>query len=932
MGRERHKIVFELFNKVVDRPDSEREAFLRRESGGDDSLVEEVLRLLTHDPGSVKSEPKDTAPNLVDTMIDEYRLVKILGSGGMGEVYLAEQERPIRRQVALKVIKLGMDTKEVIARFKSERQALAMMDHVNIAKIHSAGTTQEGRPYFVMEYVKGIAITNFCNRHRLSTKERLRLFIHVCWAVHHAHQKGIIHRDLKPSNVLVVNQDENWIPKVIDFGIATATNSYDTIGTMFTEQGQLIGTPEYMSPEQAEISGRNVDTTTDVYTLGVLLYELLTDLLPFEPGTLRAAGYDEIRRIIREVEPAKPSSRLSTRGDRATTIANNRKSSASALFKHIRGELDWITMRALEKERSRRYQSASGLALDIERFLRDEPVVAGPPSTTYRASKLIKKHKRAVGSFLAVVAALAIGLGVSTTMFFRAENAREEAEIETQKAESINTFLQDMLGSVNPAHKGKEVTVRQALDEAASQVDTDLAAQPQIQAAVRSTIGLTYVALGLYDSADLHLTAALATRQKVFGDDHPEVAAGIYNLASLRNIQGKYTEAESLYLEAVDIRKRLFGPEHVAVAAALGGLGSVYSSQGRYAEAEPILKQTLTMQRKLLGDGHADVAEGLNSLALLLQEEGNYAEAEAMFREALTIRRELFGEEHPATAVSIGNLGLVLRLQGDYAAAEGFYRKAISIDRKLHGDEHKELAAKLHNLSTILKIQGQYAEAEVLSREALDTVNKCFGEDHLNASYCLTTLAGILAYREKYDEAESLYLKAIDIRKGSFGEEHSTIALSMNELAGLLQTRGRYREAESWYRKALAMQEKILGGNHPDIARSLHNLASLLVERGEDGEAEAILRRCLGIRKEKLPPGHSLTASGSMLLGDILVRKGQFEEAETHLVPSCSILGTSTVLTLERKRNAFRSVIALYEAWGKPGEMAQWRERMAVVE
>jgi len=967
VDEERHNRIFELFHATVVLPEEERAAFLSGESGGDDSLIEEVSKLLAHDPGSLRNAPQSAAPDLVGTVIDQYRLLELLGSGGMGEVYLAEQEEPIRRKVALKVIKLGMDTKEVIARFRSERQALAMMDHVNIAKIHDAGATPEGRPYFVMEHVDGVPITLYCDRHRLATRERLGLFVQICQAIHHAHQKGIIHRDIKPSNVLVSRQDGVAIPKVIDFGVAKATSRDRTESTVLTVQGQIVGTPEYMSPEQAEMSGRFVDTTTDVYSLGVLLYELLTGMLPFESGVLRMADFDEIRRIIREDEPAKPSSRLSTPGDQAILAARNRQTSITALTRRVRGELDWITMRALEKDRHRRYQSASEFALDIERYLRDEPVVAGPPSTTYRMTKLIKRHKRAVGMLSVIVVALAIGLGVSTTMFFRAESAREQAVSEARKAERINTFMQEMLGSVNPAEMGMDVTVRQALDEAAAKVDTELTDQPEIQAAVRSTIGTTYAALGLYDAAEIHLTEALATRKRVLGDEHPDVARGLHNLAALREMQGDYAEAERLFEEALTMRKAIFGDEHEEVAAGLVRLGTVYSFQGRYAEAEPVLRDALTLQRSLLGEEHADVADGLNNLATLLQrqgeyaeaeplfreslalrralfgdnhphvastlnelatllqEQGRYAEAEAVFQEALAMRRELFGVEHPQTAASLGNLAVVLRMQGKYSEAEEYYREAIATQERLFGEEHPDMAANLHNLGTVLKIQGRYAEAEPFSRRSVAMTKKAFGDEHPHVATCLATLAGLLARQDKDAEAEAMYLKALAMRRKAFGEEHAVIALNLNDLGIFYQALGRYEEAEARYLDGLAMQEKLLGPDHPDVARSLHGLATLLIDRGESEEAEPILRRCLEIRREALPEGHVLTAEANMLFGDILVRQERYAEAEPLLVSGCVTVDDSTAVTTKRKKEAHESVITLYEAWGKPAEAAEWR-------
>ncbi len=886
MDSDRHKIVSDLFGRASRLPASERETFLKKACGGDDSLVAEVLALLAHDPGTIAQSGEPAAANLIGTRIGQYTLVETLGSGGMGEVYLAEQEQPIRRQVALKIIKLGMDTKEVIARFESERQALAMMDHVNIAKVFDAGATEQGRPFFVMELVKGIPITLYCDRHRLSTRKRLLLFAQVCHAIHHAHQKGIIHRDIKPSNVLVYNQDGEAIPKVIDFGVAKATSQHLTERTMFTKQGQLIGTPEYMSPEQADLTEVHVDTTSDVYSLGVLLYELLTGALPFESDTLRAAAFDEIRRIIREEEPPKPSARLSALGEGASDIAGLRQVSLSALTRRVRGELDWITMRAMEKDRSRRYQSASECALDIERFLRDEPVVAGPPSAAYRLTKLAKRHRRAFASLAAVVAALALGLGFSTTMFFKAESAREAAESEARKAERINVFLQDMLGSAHPAEQGRDVTVREVLDEAAIQIETELGEQAEIRAAVRNTIGATYSELGLYDAAERHLRESLATRQRILGGDHPDVAKGLNDLAVL-------------------LRRR-----------------------GELADAEPLMLQTIEMRRRLFGEDHPEIASVLNDYATLLQRQGKYAEAEPAFQQALAMRRRLFGEEHMQVAQGIGNLGLIFRLQGKYDEAEPCYRQALAMLRKLHGEDHPDLAANLHNLATVLKIQGRYAEAELFSREAVAMVKRVFGEDHPHAATCQVTLAGLQAIQKKYAEAEAMYREALAIRKKTLGEEHPNIALNLIDIAILMKAQERYEESESLYREALAMQEKILGEKHPDLGRSLHGLAGVLIDQGRPGQAETLLRRCLEIRREALPEGHVLTARAENLLGDVLVGLRRYAEAETLLVASCSNIEVSSAASADDKRKAVESVIALYRAWGEPTKAAEWEDRL----
>ncbi len=879
MDQDRHERIFELFHAAAALPEAERESFLSRESGGDDSLVTEVVDLLAHDPGSLSPEPWRAAPELIGTVIDQYRLLEILGAGGMGEVYLAEQEEPIRRKVALKIIKLGMDTKEVIARFRSERQALALMDHANIAKIHDAGATKEGRPYFVMEFVEGIPITHYCDRHRLTTRERLGLFVLVCQAIHHAHQKGVIHRDIKPTNVLVSRQDEIAIPKVIDFGVAKATSREQTQSTVLTVQGQLVGTPEYMSPEQAEMSGRFVDTTTDVYSLGVLLYELLTGVLPFESGVLREADFDEIRRIIREDEPAKPSSRLSIPGDQATVAARNRQTSTTALAKRVRGDLDWITMRALEKDRSRRYQSASELALDIERYLRDEPVVAGPPSTTYRMTKLIKRHRRAVGTLAAIVVALAIGLGVSTTMFFRAEIAREQAVNEARKAERINTFMQEMLGSVNPAEMGKDVTVRQALDEAAERVETELTDQPEIMAEVRSTIGNTYAALGLYDAAELHLKEALATRRRVLGDDHPDVATGLHNLATLREMQGDYAEAERLVRQALSLRKAHLGEEHAGVVPGLVRLSTVHLMQGRFDDAETVGLEALRIAESAPAPDELAVAEALENLGNIYVQLGRDDKSETILQRVLAIRENAMGPDHIEVAFALNNLGEHYREHGRYGEAEPLLKRAQAIKEQVLGEDHPSIALGLTNLGNLYIEQGRYEDAEPLLERALGITEKVMGPDHPGAARVLYRLGGICYFREQLAPAERYYQRALAVWEGALGPDHPNVALALMALGDLSVEQDRPDQADSLYRRAIEIMEQALGPDHNNVAFALHGLAGSLHLQQRDAEAEAVLQRALTILEPSLPPDHPGLLQTVATYANLLRESGREQEA-----------------------------------------------------
>ena len=439
-------------------PEQEWDARLEAACEGDESLKHRVWALLrAHaEPKSYLDELPGIAATVVlspiaehpGTTIGRYKLLEEIAEGGMGVVYMAEQREPVRRKVALKIIKPGMDTREVIARFEAERQALAMMDHLNIAKVFDAGETASGRSYFVMELVRGISLTDYCDQNELTTRERLELFVQVCHAVQHAHQKGIIHRDLKPSNVMVTLYDGVPVPKIIDFGIAKATTGQLTDRSVFTHYGQMIGTPLYMSPEQAEMSGLDVDTRSDIYSLGMMLYELLTGSTPFDPERVQKAGYDEIRRMIREDEPPRPSARISTLGAAATTISTHRKTDPVKLSQLLQRDLDWIVMKALQKDRTRRYQTASDFARDIERYLHDEPVEARPPSLADRAAKWARRHRPLVGSAAGFLVLSTIGLAISTLLVAH-ERSRTEAAYEVKDQQLIATQKAEQLAKNN---------------------------------------------------------------------------------------------------------------------------------------------------------------------------------------------------------------------------------------------------------------------------------------------------------------------------------------------------------------------------------------------------------------------------------------------------------------------------------------------------
>ena len=531
----------------------------------------------SEDP-KINQHPHGESPARPIPPIGHYVLRERIGEGGFGEVYLAEQTEPVKRRVALKILKAGMETKAVLARFEAERQALALMDHPNIAKVFDAGETERGLPYFVMELVKGEPITTYCDRHNLSLRERLELFVPVCHAIQHAHHKGIIHRDLKPSNVLVTVSDDRPIPKVIDFGIAKATAAALTEKTLFTEQGQLIGTPEYMSPEQAEMGGLDVDTRTDVYSLGVVLYELLTGALPFDAETLRRAGIARIQEIIRQEEPKKPSTKVSTLGEKSTDAARVRRTDTARLSRQLRGDLDWIVLRAMEKDRTRRYETANGLALDVGRYLRDEPVLAGPPSAVYRMRKFAKRHRVALAFAAVLLASISYATIESNRQRVAAQKARDESE-------AVTDFLSKMLGAVDPGKQGKDVTVRAVLDEAAKTVAEKFEAQPLVRARLMLTMGDVYRRLGHYAEARVLLASSLSIREKALGPDHPDVAMSLTNLANLLSSTGDYAGARPLYERALTIYERAVGPEHPELAETLDGLAVTLRKLGEQKTA-----------------------------------------------------------------------------------------------------------------------------------------------------------------------------------------------------------------------------------------------------------------------------------------------------------------------------------------------------------
>jgi eukaryotic-like serine/threonine-protein kinase len=751
---------------------------------------------------------RDAAKDLAvgTTLSGRYKLIEELGKGGMGSVFLAEQVEPVKRRVALKIIKLGMDTREVVARFEAERQALAVMDHPHIAKVYDAGATETGRPYFVMEFVRGIPLTQYCDKNKLSTDERLELFIPICQAVQHAHQKGVIHRDLKPSNVLVTVQDGRPVPKIIDFGIAKAIDHRLTERTLFTELGQFIGTPEYMSPEQAEMSGLDIDTRSDIYSLGIMLYELLVGVLPFDPKALRSAAFGEIQRIIRETDPPKASTRLVGLGETRKAIADLRRTDPGALQRQLKGDLDWIIMRAIEKDRTRRYETANGLAMDIRRHMNDEPILAHPPRAAYKMAKFVRRHKTGFAAGAAVACALVVGLVLATTGLVRARRAeavaageRDRANQEAVAAGQVSDFLVGLFRVSDPSEAlGNTVTAREILDKGAARMKDELKDQPQIRARLMDTMGVVYKNLGLYKQSAVLLEQALETRRLTLGPDHPSVSESLASLGQLSYESGRYREAERLFRESLDIRRKSSGDEDLKVSDSLNDLAMSLNEQGRYDEAEPLYRQALAIREKVLGDQSPEVAQSLNNLGMFLYRKKAFAEAEQLFRKALGLNRRRFGEEHPEVSANFNNLGLVLRDSGKLTEAEEAFLRTLAMDRKFYGSDHPLYANSLVNLAALQVRMGKYDEAKKNFDEGVEIRGKVFGEDHWDTATARSLLGGCLTKEGQYAQAEGLLTKSLDIIKKQFGQEHPRTQAALRRVVELYEAWGKPKQAAAY--------------------------------------------------------------------------------------------------------------------------------------
>ena len=749
--------------------------------------------------------------------IGPYQLMRKLGEGGMGQVWLAQQTAPVKRTVALKLIRLGRYDEEVLQRFQAERQSLAMMDHPAIAKVFDAGTTADGQPYFVMECVQGIPINHYCDQKRLPIKERLALFMKVCEGVQHAHQKAIIHRDLKPANILVTDVDGKPVPRIIDFGIAKATGQDTGDETMVTRVGGFVGTPGYMSPEQADGSG-DVDTRTDVYSLGVILYVLLTGDEPFDASTWKKQRFDEMLRILREVDPPRPSTRVGA-GKSSAQGAGLRSVQVKQLERLLRGDLDWITMKALEKDRTRRYATAIDLAGDIERFLTSQPVIARPANPAYRLRKYVRRHRIGVSVVVGLVLLLA-GFAVMQTIQVR-RIARER-----DRANRITNFMEGMFKVSNPDQaRGNSITAREVLDKASKEIETGLANDPETQAELMGVMGTVYHDLGLYSSAEQLLRRAVEIDERTLGVKNRKTLARMTSLASFLGDAGHYRESEKLGRETLQIQKQVLGVEDPDTLLSMRELSMALTNQGHFAEAERMQREELEIARRVLGPEHPSTIKTEMYLATTVNNQGRYAEAEKIERKVLQTRQRILGADHPDTLRTIMLLALTVEQEGRYEEAEKIGRDLLAMERRVFGPESPDALGTMANLAGTLLYEGRFAEAEKLGRETIALEGRALGPEHPNTLQTMGLVVGALIEQSHYEEAEKLGHETLERDLRIFGADHPETALTRYNLACLAARRGHSEDALSLLKEAidhgLGTPSELNLGQDPDL-NSLH--------------------------------------------------------------------------------------------------------------
>ena len=899
-----------LFDEALSVPAAERAAFLRARCTENPGLLASLDALLrAHEAAdaldqslaqSLHGELRhhgESGLNLTGSSVGPYQIAEQLGEGGTGIVYRAEQTEPIHRAVALKVIKPGMDTREVLARFAAERQALARMDHPGIARVIDAGSTVQGRSYFVMELVRGEPITRYCDAHGLDLAARLALFAQVCHAVQHAHQKGIIHRDLKPSNLLVVQTDGEARPKVIDFGIAKAVaRDAASADNFITQVSQFVGTPGYMSPEQAA-GDLDLDTRSDLYSLGVVLYELLTGRTPHEVRDWAKTGIDELRRRIREEEPLRPSTAVERLDpEAALKLAVTRNVAPARLAAELRGDLDWIVLRCLEKDRARRYASAAELAEDLRRYRDHEPVAAAAPGRWYVLGKSLRRHRLGYALGGVAVLALAGATAVSVSLAVRAQRAEREAAEKAEISQAVTDFLRlDVLAQASPEKQpDREMKIRTALDNAAEKIGDRFARQPLTEASVRETLGDTYNALGDFAAALKHYERAWALRKEHLGPEaRPTLIAQNLVLRGLRQL-ARFDEAERLAGDALAQQLHALGRRDVITLETMAGLGAMRLEQGRHAEARGLLTEVLALRREVLGPEHLKTLQSMNNLAMCYSALGEEEAAIALSEESLAIRRRIYGPEHPFTLSLLNNLASSYSRSGAIEKASAVYREIYDIRKRVQGPDHPDTLNTLQNLGSDRVRQGLRDEAAELLLEAYAGLVRTLGAEHPQTTMPLMNLGVLRTEQGRFEEAEAYLRQCWDLRRKQLGPDHHLSADTATQFAETIGHRGRTEEAEAIFRTTLAQRTAAHGADGFRTLTTANAYGRFLLTQGRLEEGSALLLDTANRAIAALGMNHVMIAdyTADAMQGLLL----------THRAAAAEALGSRVLAAIGQKR------------------------------
>jgi eukaryotic-like serine/threonine-protein kinase len=967
MSKSRWEQIKEVLEIARDLAAAERDDYLNRACLGDEELRLEVDSLLAANLDHVaflEAPPVrlvDSYPSALGSQVGAYRIIRELGHGGMGVVYLAARsDEEFEGQVAVKVLRPVGAIPEIEWRFRQEIQILANLNHPNIAKLYEAGRTEDRRPYFIMEYVEGLPVTQFCREQNLSIAERLRLFQKICGAVQYAHQSLIVHRDLKPRNILVTVEGE---PKLLDFGIAKLLQTDGNSGASTITQVRFF-TRDYASPEQ--VSGGQITTASDVYSLGVILYEFLSGQLPCR---LKSHAEEEIRRIICEEEPESPSVAVvqGFRSDSSHEIStgeavrNDQGGDPRKLRRQLQGDLDKIALMALRKEPSRRYRSVEQMAGDIDAHFQGFPVLARGASWKYRATKFLRRNRLAA-TLTATVVLLSVGFGVLMALQQR-QTARE-----LDRAQQVSDFMKSVFLLVDPGNsKASETSAKQILDRAAQLLVSDKERDPRIRAELLNTISTIYTHLGLYDAAlPLAEEALKVVRSK--GGSEEDLGSMLNQLAIIRHHQGNFAEAEAMYRRVLDILRSSLGPSDPKIAKGLNDLGALLLEMGRYDESEDLLRQSLALRRTLFPRDHPQMSESLNNLAAVLVKQGRLSEAETLFREVLRLRQQLHKNPHPELGLAFHNLGWALSEQRKYREAKEYYRLGLQQDRAVYDQDHPSAASTLNNLANTCIELGQYDEATAAAQEAVAIYRRTFGENHRRTAQGYFTLAKIFLLQGNLPQAEALASKALDIRRVSLQASHPDIAYSLSQLGDILEERGNFASAESFHRQSLEIRKQNWKKDHPGMVNGLERLGLFLLRQDRSNEAEPLFQEALSMAsrlydqthpdiaelkkalaavectnpdrakdgevlaeqavvklREAFPPGHWRIADAEAVWGSCLARQNRYAEAEPHLRKAAEDLIKARGRSAAIAQRAIRRLVKLHEDWEKPTAAAKYR-------